>query len=222
MMRPFLKSIPVLVVVLVVALPICSQQREPITKTGLITALKDRGLSSAKVVAQVKRRGVSFQLKPPDENEIRRAGRYLGKKKLDDLVAAVRDNYHAIDWRRSDEAKQLASQMASDVQKLEDEGRLIDLTDYQRATKVYVAWVEKCSVTLGRIDNQMRKFRLETTYRYYFEKNERDMRGLLSDENLSRVIQVAVLSLQAVEKALAFDTSPDRDPNYPSLLNPNV
>jgi hypothetical protein len=128
------------------------------------------------------------------------------------------------DWRRSDEAKQLASQMASDVQRLEDEARVIDLSDYQRAMKAYSDWVEKCSVTLGRIDNQMRKFSRETTYRYYFERNVSDMRKLL-DENEKRpilgdVIHVDVLALQAVENTLAGDTSPDRDPNYPNLLNP--
>jgi hypothetical protein len=107
-----------------------------------------------------------------------------------------------------------------ELQKLEGEGRLIDLTDYYRATRVREDWVEKCSVTLGRIDNQMRKFRRETTYRYYFEKSDRDVHSLLSDKNedrtvLGRVIHVDVLALQAVEKALAVDTSPDLDPNYP-------
>ncbi len=130
------------------------------------------------------------------------------------------------DWRRSDEAKQLASQMTSDVQKLEDEGRLIDLTDYHRAIKVYADWVEKCSVTLGRIDNQMRRFSRETTYRYYFEKSGSETRKLLSDklfnENrtiLGGVIQADVLALQAVEKALVVDTSPGLDPNYPQSLS---
>lgn len=86
------------------------------------------------------------------------------------------------DWRDSDEAKELAAHMIRDVQNLIDEGRLIDLTDYQQAVKAYVAWSEKCSVTLGRIDNQMRKFNRETSYREGFVSSLAGGHRIRSDE----------------------------------------
>jgi hypothetical protein len=41
----------------------------------------------------IKRCGADFSPTPDDEQEIRRGGAYLGKKGLDDLIAAIKSNY---------------------------------------------------------------------------------------------------------------------------------
>ena len=97
-----------------------------------------------------------------------------------------------------------------------DEGRVIDLTDYQRALKVYSDWVEKCAVRMGRVDNQMRRFGLETTYRHDFEestsnkpgpslgkKHERFEREILRSE-----ISLALNALARTKALVRIDTRP--------------
>lgn len=70
-----------------------TQQRDPIAKEGLLRSLTNKALSSKELIEQVEQRGVSFKLTSTDEQEIRREGKYLGKKGLDDLIAAVRKYY---------------------------------------------------------------------------------------------------------------------------------
>lgn len=44
-------------------------------------------------IEYINRCRVSFELKDEDEQKIRRLGKYLGKKGLDDLIAAIKSNY---------------------------------------------------------------------------------------------------------------------------------
>lgn len=70
-----------------------AQSNSPIETRGLLTALKSEVLSSSDLIDLVQKRGVSFQLTPAIEKQIRVSGKYLGKKDLDDLVGAVRENH---------------------------------------------------------------------------------------------------------------------------------
>ena len=65
----------------------------PITKAGLLGSLEKRVLSSKELVRELKRCSADFELTSEVENEIREAGKYLGKGRLDDVILAVRDNY---------------------------------------------------------------------------------------------------------------------------------
>lgn len=71
----------------------------PITRDRLLSTLesmqsrKSQRKDAAWYVAMLKEQKVDFQLTPEDEQKIRLHGRYLGKEGLDNLIAAVRDNY---------------------------------------------------------------------------------------------------------------------------------
>jgi hypothetical protein len=69
------------------------QQGPPIEKKGLLMALSRKALTKDELIRFVTSRGVSFHLTTSDEQEIRKAGAYLGAKGLNDLIAAIRDNY---------------------------------------------------------------------------------------------------------------------------------
>lgn len=69
------------------------QNTNPITKEALLESLRKKVLSSKELIGEVRQSGVAFRLTPTDEQEIRNAGKYLDRKGLDDLVAAVRSNY---------------------------------------------------------------------------------------------------------------------------------
>lgn len=73
-----------------------SYSQSPITKEGLLRSLSRRALSSRTLVLQVQQRGVTFQLTASDEQEIRRAGEYLGSKGLDALIEAIRSNVKSL------------------------------------------------------------------------------------------------------------------------------
>lgn len=82
---------------LLTVLPVYSQVRrgtDPIDKTGLLETLKDKVVRSKTLVAQIQRRGVSFKMTPEDEQQIRDAGKYLGKTGLDNLIKAIRKYHH--------------------------------------------------------------------------------------------------------------------------------
>jgi hypothetical protein len=100
MKRTLLRSIQwtatAVVILLVLTIsPVHSTQQvaNPIAKEGLLRSLGKKVLSSNTLIRQVEQRGVTFQLSTEEELEIRRAGKYLGKKGLDDLIATVRHNY---------------------------------------------------------------------------------------------------------------------------------
>jgi hypothetical protein len=75
---------------------IWQQPTRPITKTNLVSSIKlgkRDGITAARYIALINRYGVDFSLTPEDEQEIRRVGSYLSKKGLDDLIAAIKNNY---------------------------------------------------------------------------------------------------------------------------------
>jgi hypothetical protein len=210
----------------------------PIRKENLISALesmqsrKSKRRDAAWYVAMVNEYKVSFRLTPDEEQQIRHAGRYLGRKGLDDLIAALRTSYRPIiaprpspnpipDWKESDEAKKLAAQMLAEIQDLIDEGNLIDLTDYQKAMTLYLAWVEKSSIAVGRIDIQMRRFTKKgTNYKDDFDKatalgrqtNPKSKDYEYLDKELLRgEIKIALIHLNLTRKLVELDTMPEAD-----------
>ena len=72
------------------------QQCAPITKKGLLLALKDKVLSSTDLIREVQQCGVNFALSDANEQEIRREGKYIGKKGLDDLIKTIRRNHRPV------------------------------------------------------------------------------------------------------------------------------
>ena len=65
------------------------QAKKPITKQGLVKALRLNALTTKELVQQVQSRGVEFQMDADDEGELRGAGA------RPELLAAVRTNYRA-------------------------------------------------------------------------------------------------------------------------------
>ena len=61
---------------------------KPITKRGLLDALKIGGLTTAELVRKLKERGVNFAVTPDVEDELRKAGA------SSEVIHAARDNYH--------------------------------------------------------------------------------------------------------------------------------
>ncbi len=66
-----------------------AQAKKPITREGLVKAVRINGLSTAELVQQVQTRGVSFRLTPDAEAELRAAGA------RPEVIAAARANYRA-------------------------------------------------------------------------------------------------------------------------------
>jgi TonB family protein len=66
-----------------------TKTKPPISKDGLLDALRLRELTTKELVEQVERRGVAFEMGERDEAELRAAGA------LSKLIEAVRDNYRA-------------------------------------------------------------------------------------------------------------------------------
>jgi S1-C subfamily serine protease len=64
-----------------------AQAKKPISKNGLLEALRIGGLTSAELVRQVQMRGVEFELNGEAETELRRGGA------TQELLQAVRSNY---------------------------------------------------------------------------------------------------------------------------------
>jgi hypothetical protein len=70
------------------------QAKPPIEKEGLLRALRQKALTEKELLQEIKSRGVNFRLATPsDENDIRRAGSYLGRRGLNNLIDAVRNNF---------------------------------------------------------------------------------------------------------------------------------
>lgn len=70
-----------------VCLPAQNAAHKPITRNGLVEALKLGGLSPEELISFVQKRGVDFQLTPAIEQEMRTAGA------TPELVQAVKANY---------------------------------------------------------------------------------------------------------------------------------
>src|SRR5438552_3736793 len=75
---------------LIAGLSLCAMQAasaKPITKRGLVDALKIGGLTTSELVRKIKERGVNFAVTPEVEDELRKAGA------PPEVVQAVRDNF---------------------------------------------------------------------------------------------------------------------------------
>jgi tetratricopeptide (TPR) repeat protein len=64
-----------------------AQAKKPITREGLVKAVRINGLSTAEIIQQVQSRGVSFQMTPDAEAELRAAGA------RPEVIAAARNSY---------------------------------------------------------------------------------------------------------------------------------
>lgn len=142
-----------------------TQQSARITKELLKEILARRNLNAkalAVLAARLRARGVDFLLTPQVESEIRAHARDFGNTALDDVIDSIRKN----DWRQSGEAKRLESQMTEDIDQLRAEFKAItDLTDLGVAIDTYNDLVTNvCVVMFTRVDNQTKRFGLETDY----------------------------------------------------------
>ncbi|HEX8351903.1 MAG TPA: hypothetical protein VF611_03195, partial [Pyrinomonadaceae bacterium] len=61
--------------------------KKPITKQGLMNAVKINGLSTRELVSQIERRGVDFQMSDSDESDLQGVGA------RPEVIAAARSNY---------------------------------------------------------------------------------------------------------------------------------
>ena len=79
----------VLLAAVLLLFPVTSsaQAKKPITRDGLVKAVRINGLSTAELVQQVQTRGVSFRMTPDAEAELRAAGA------RPEVIAAARANY---------------------------------------------------------------------------------------------------------------------------------
>lgn len=80
-----------IVCVLSLALALSGMQSpavKPITKRGLLEALKIGGLTQSELVRKIRERGVNFAVTAEVEQELRRAGA------APEVIQAARDNYH--------------------------------------------------------------------------------------------------------------------------------
>jgi hypothetical protein len=71
------------------AWPASAQAKKPITKEGLLKAIRINGLSTAELIQQIQQRGVSFRMTPAEEQELRAAGA------RPEVIEAARSNYRA-------------------------------------------------------------------------------------------------------------------------------
>src|SRR5215218_1963285 len=61
--------------------------KKPITKQGLLNAVKINGLSTRELVAQIERRGVDFEVSASDESDLQSVGA------RPEIIEAARANY---------------------------------------------------------------------------------------------------------------------------------
>src|SRR5438270_7850905 len=66
-----------------------AQATKPISREGLVKAVRINGLSTAELIQQIQTRGVSFQMTPDAEAELRSAGA------RPEVIEAARSNYRA-------------------------------------------------------------------------------------------------------------------------------
>src|SRR5215212_1032354 len=64
-----------------------TQTKKPITKQGLLNAVKINGLSTRELVAQIERRGVDFEMTASDESDLQSVGA------RPEIIEAARANY---------------------------------------------------------------------------------------------------------------------------------
>ena len=66
-----------------------TQTKKPISRQGLINAVKINGLSTSELVAQIQRRGVDFEMSASDESDLQSVGA------RPEIIEAARSNYRA-------------------------------------------------------------------------------------------------------------------------------
>src|SRR5215208_7226713 len=64
-----------------------TQTKKPITKQGLMNAVKINGVSTNELVAQIQRRGVDFEMTASDESDLQSVGA------RPEIIEAARSNY---------------------------------------------------------------------------------------------------------------------------------
>jgi hypothetical protein len=74
---------------LVLAGAASTQTKKPISRQGLINAVKINGLSTSELVAQIQRRGVDFEMSASDESDLQSVGA------RPEIIEAARSNYRA-------------------------------------------------------------------------------------------------------------------------------
>ncbi|MCA1619411.1 MAG: hypothetical protein LC795_08910 [Acidobacteria bacterium] len=67
-----------------------TQTKKPITKQGLLNAVKINGLSTSELVQQINRRGVDFEMTASDESDLQSVGA------RPEIIAAARSNYRPV------------------------------------------------------------------------------------------------------------------------------
>src|SRR6201986_74954 len=82
---------PALASALVVLLAVAphAQVKTPISRQGLVNAVKINGLSTAELVGEIRTRGVAFEMTPDAEQELRSVGA------RPEVIDAARENYRA-------------------------------------------------------------------------------------------------------------------------------
>lgn len=83
----FLVACAASIVLACAAVSTLAQAKKPISKDGLVKAVKINGLSTAELVQEIRTRGVAFQTTPSVESELRQAGA------RPEVVEAARSNY---------------------------------------------------------------------------------------------------------------------------------
>jgi tetratricopeptide (TPR) repeat protein len=90
---PRARTLAALPVALFISLACCAataaQATKPISKDGLVKAVRINGLSTAELIQQIEQRGVAFEMTADAEAELRRAGA------RPEVVEAARSNYRA-------------------------------------------------------------------------------------------------------------------------------
>src|SRR5918992_1426837 len=64
-----------------------TQSKKPITKQGLMNAVKINGLTTRELIAQIERRGVDFEMTASDESDLQSVGA------RPEVIEAARSNY---------------------------------------------------------------------------------------------------------------------------------
>ncbi|HWW76508.1 MAG TPA: hypothetical protein VNZ44_14015, partial [Pyrinomonadaceae bacterium] len=85
--RPILVALACACAALMFAATASLQAKKPITKQGLVNAVKINGLSTQELVQQIERRGVDFEMTASDESDLQSVGA------RPEVIAAARANY---------------------------------------------------------------------------------------------------------------------------------
>lgn len=113
-----------------------AQAKKPISREGLVKAVRINGLSTAELVQQVQSRGVSFRMTPDAEAELRAAGA------RPEVIAAARSNYRpgatvSSGGRRPPANSRQPARGGLDYDELTDQATAAyDMRDASRATQL--------------------------------------------------------------------------------------